>query len=84
MQFLLSNSSQQIFRLTSFEKNWKLLEAKIMQCTFLLRMYFSKQNSKTDITIAIAKGRGCCTISTWLTTFVIMFLSIFAPLCHPD
>ena len=53
MQFLLSNSSQQIFRLTSFEKNWKLLEAKIMQCTFLLRMYFSKQNSKTDITLPI-------------------------------
>ena len=51
MQFLLSsfvNTSQQIFRLTSSEKNWKLIEAKIMQCTFLLRMYFSEnKNSKT-------------------------------------
>ena len=52
MQFLLSsfiNTSQLIFRLTSSEKNWKLIQAKIMQCTFFY--YFSKKNSKTDITL---------------------------------
>ena len=41
MQFLLSsfiNTSQLIFRLTSSEKNWKLIQAKIMQCTFFITL----------------------------------------------
>ena len=55
MQFLLSsfiNTSQLIFRLTSSEKNWKLIQAKIMQCTFFYyECTLVKKNSKTDITL---------------------------------